>query len=193
MRSRATLLALALVLAALPAQSQQVTVSASVPLASPIGAGVRNLAFGAITPLPGQTLLVDVPAAALPMSGSVHAGEFRYDVTSARGLDFGLTVPAALTGPGLVPLPVTFAGTQYGAYCVTSGGSACTLTSFDPSSASLVRVCHQTVGNGNCHPNRVFPVGSELAVYVGGRLSVPANSPAGNYSATITMTIVQVY
>lgn len=193
MRSRATLLSIALLLAASPAASQQVAVSASVPLASPTGSGVRNLAFGAIVPLAGQTVQVDVPAAALPVSGSVHAGEFRYDVTSARGLDFSLTVPVALTGPGSIALPVTFAGTQYGAWCVTSGGSACTPTAFDPSDPALMRVCYQTVGNGNCHPNRVFPVGSELAVYVGGRLSVPQNARAGDYSATITLTIVQVY
>ncbi|HEX2167092.1 MAG TPA: DUF4402 domain-containing protein [Longimicrobiales bacterium] len=193
MHFRATLLSLSLLLAALPAASQQVPVSASVPLASPTGSGVRNLAFGAITPMAGQTVQVDVPAAPLPVSGSVHAGEFRYDVTSARGLDFTLTVPAALTGPGLVSLPVTFAGTQYGAFCVTEGGSACALTAFDPSDPSAVRVCYRTIGGGSCHPNRVFPVGSELAVYVGGLLSVPQNARAGDYSATITLTIVQVY
>jgi hypothetical protein len=187
------LLALALLSTGVPAMAQQMTIAASVPLTSPTGTGTRNLAFGVATPLPGQTVEIDVPAADLPISGTVHAGEFRYDVTSVRGLDFSLTVPPALTGPGLIPLPVTFGGLQYGGHCVTLGGSACTLTGFDPAAASNVRVCYQTVGSGSCHPNRVFPVGSELAVYIGGRLSVPPAAPAGDYSATVTMTIVQVY
>lgn len=173
--------------------AQQVTVTAAVPLVSPAGAGVRDLAFGAATPVPGTTVEIDVPAAALPISASVHAGEFRYDVTSARGLDFSVAVPSSLAGPGSVLLPVTFAGSQYGGYCVTTAGSACTLTPFDPSAGGTVRVCYQVVGGLNCHPSRVFPPASELAVYIGGRLSVPPTALAGAYSATITLTIVQVY
>lgn len=193
MRCRATLLAISLLFAAMPAASQQLTVAASVPLTSPPGAGVRSLAFGAVTPVAGQTVAVDVPAAALPVSGSVHAGEFRYDVSNVRGLDFAIAVPSSLSGPGVPALPVTFAGTQYGGFCVTSGGSACALTPFDPGDPSTVRICYRTVGSGNCHPSQRFPLVSELAVYIGGRLSVPASARAADYTATITLTIVQVY
>jgi hypothetical protein len=191
--SRDFALAFLLLLPGVNAMAQQVSIAASVPLASPIGAGVRNLAFGAATPIPGQTLEIDVPAAQPPISGTVHAGEFRFNVASVRGLDFALTVPSTLGAPGLTPLPVTFGGLQYGGYCVTAGGSACTLTGFDPAAASNVRVCFQIVGSGSCHPNRVFPPGSELAIYVGGRLSVPAAALPGVYSATVTLTIVQVH
>jgi hypothetical protein len=191
--SRVTVLTILLLSAAGPAAAQDVTVAANVPLASPSGVGFRDLSFGAVTPIAGQTVNVDVPAAVLPVTGSVHAGEFRYDVANARGLDFAVTVPAALAGPGVTTLPVAFAGTQYGGFCVTSGGSACALTPFDPGSPSTVRVCFRTLGSGACHPSQRFPAQSELFVYIGGSLSVPSNALAGAYSATVTVSIVQVY
>lgn len=193
MHVRAALTACALLCFTGPVFAQQVTVSASVPVTSPTGAGVRNLAFGAAAPLAGQTVEIDVPAAALPLGAGLHSGEFRYDVSSTRGLEFTLSLPGSLAGPGSALLPVTFAGNRYGGYCVTAGGSACTLTAFDPAAGATIRVCYQEVGGGSCHPGRVFPTGSELAVHVGGRLSIPSSALAGAYTATVTLTIVQVY
>ncbi|HSK20778.1 MAG TPA: DUF4402 domain-containing protein [Longimicrobiales bacterium] len=192
MRHRTMLLAVALLVTASPLDAQQVNVAASVPVRSPTGAGVRNLTFGAITPLVGQTVDVDVVAAAAPQSGSIQAGEFRYDVAGVAGLDFSLTMPATLTSGSLPPLTLTSTGAQYGGWCVTSGGSGCVLTGFDPAGAS-VRVCQQTRPNLTCHPNRFFPPATELGVYVGGRLSVPSTARAGVYTGTVTLTIVQVY
>ena len=192
MRFRTMPLAVALLITASPLAAQQVNVAASVPVRSPTGAGVRNLAFGAVTPLIGQTVDVDVIAAAPPQSGSVYAGEFRYDVTGASGLDFSLSMPATLTSGSLPPLTLTSSGAQYGGWCVTSGGSSCVLTGFDPAGAT-VRVCQQTRPNLTCHPNRFFPPATELGVYVGGRLSVPSTARAGVYTGTVTLTIVQVY
>lgn len=192
MRYRTMLLAAALLITASPLAAQQVNVAASVPVRSPTGAGVRNLAFGAVTPLIGQTVDVDVVAAAPPQSGSVHAGEFRYDVTGASGLDFSLSMPATLTSGSLPPLALTSSGAQYGGWCVMSGGSSCVLTGFDPA-GTTVRVCQQTRPNLTCHPNRFFPANTELGVYVGGRLSVPSTARAGVYTGTVTLTIVQVY
>ncbi|HEX6134110.1 MAG TPA: hypothetical protein VFZ24_09105 [Longimicrobiales bacterium] len=192
MRLWAVSLAAALLVPGSPAVAQQVAVAADVPVASPVGAGTRNLAFGVVVPIMGQIVDVDVPAATAPVSGTVHAGEFRYDVTSARGLDFILTTPAALLGPGLPPLGVTFDGLQYGGYCIDAG-AGCTLTVFNPAAPGNVRVCARMLASGSCHPNRFFAPGTELGVYIGGRLSVPPTARAGIYSGVVTLTIVQVY
>lgn len=192
MRSGMTLLAAALLATGSSAAAQQLAVGAAVPVASPTGGGTRNLTFGTVTPLTGASAQVDVPAAVAPLGPSVQSGEFRFDVTSANGVDFQVTVPAALTSGALPSLPVSFNGPQYGAYCVTEGG-ACALTGFDPTGPGLVRVCEQTRPNGTCHPARVFDPGTELAVYIGGRLTVPPSARAGIYTGVITFTIVQVY
>ncbi|MGH7463592.1 MAG: hypothetical protein ACREK1_00365 [Longimicrobiales bacterium] len=192
MRSHAMPVAFALLITAFPLAAQQVNIAAAVPVAAPVGSGVRNLTFGAIIPVMGQVLDVDVVAAAAPLNGTVQSGEFRFDVTGSSGLEFLMTMPAALTSGILPPLAVSWSGGQYGGYCVTSGGTSCVLTNFDPS-ASLVRVCQQTRPNGTCHPGRVFPPASELGIFIGGRLSVPPTARAAVYSGTITLTIVQVY
>ncbi|HEX6307579.1 MAG TPA: hypothetical protein VFZ69_05285 [Longimicrobiales bacterium] len=192
MRRRAVSLAVALLFASTATAAQQVGVTADVPLASPVGAGTRNLSFGVVTPIAGQIVDVDVPAAAAAVSGNIFAGEFRYDVTAARGLDFIMATPAFLIGPGLPPLTVTFDGMQYGGYCIVAL-TGCTLTNFNPAAPGSIRVCARTLGSGVCHANRMFAPGTELAVYIGGRLSVPSTARAGLYSGTITLTIVQVY
>jgi hypothetical protein len=181
-----------LLVASAPLAAQQVDVAASVPLRSPTGTPVRDLTFGAVTPIGGMAQTVDVAAAVAAVNGSVQSGAFRYDVATLRGLDFTLTVPSHLTAAGAEALPVSFTGTQYGGYCVTTGASTCTLTGFDPSAAT-VRVCRKTVGSGNCHPNSIFPPDSELTIYVGGLLTVPAGARAGSYTATLTLAIVQVH
>lgn len=191
MRTRATLLPFALLLLCSAVHAQDVTVTASVPLASPTGSGTRNLTFGVVAPLPGTTQNIDVVAAPAPVSGTVQSGEFRFDVTGARGVSFTLLVPTQLTAPGATPLSVSFNGAQYGGYCVSTT-AACTLTSFNPGLLPLVLACAQTLGSGNCHPNRSFGAGSQLRVYVGGLLAVPPSARAGVYTATVTMTIVQV-
>jgi hypothetical protein len=181
-----------LLVAGAPLAAQQVAVAASVPLRSPTGAPVRDLTFGAVTPIGGMPQTVDVAAAVAAVNGTVQSGAFRYDVATLRGLDFTLTVPSHLTAAGAEALSVSFAGTQYGGYCVTTGSSTCTLTGFDPSAAAI-RVCRKTVGSGNCHPNSTFPPDSDLTIYVGGLLTVPASARAGSYTATLTLAIVQVY
>jgi hypothetical protein len=103
----------ALVLHGVPlAAQQQLDIAASVPVRAPTGSGTRNLTFGVVTPVAGSTQIVDVPAAAGPVSATVQSGEFLYNVTSLRGLEFTVTVPAVLSAPGLSPLPVSFSGTQ---------------------------------------------------------------------------------
>ncbi|HSJ14434.1 MAG TPA: hypothetical protein VK939_08460 [Longimicrobiales bacterium] len=189
---RAARLALLLPTFAAPASAQPVRVQATLPVQSPAGGGVRDLAFGAVTPLAGQTVLHEVPAAIAPQSGTVHAGEFAFAVAGNRGVDFTLTLPTELSDGAGATLPISFDDARYGARCVESAGVTCTPVAFNPA-AGPFRACMQTVGSGNCHPTRVWPPGTMLRVFVGAALTVAPAQPAAAYVGTVTLIIVQVY
>lgn len=191
MTTGASLLALGLLLTAAPLAAQQIEITATVPVRSPTGAGVRNLTFGVLTPISGTTQNVNVVAAVNPVSATVQSGEFRYDVAGLRGVTFNVGVPAQLTATGAAPLNVSFSGTQYGGYCV-SATATCTLTAFDPAAGTNIRVCQSTFLMF-CNPFTPYPGGSVMRVYVGGLLSVPPSARAGVYMGTVTLTIVQVH
>ena len=190
MLRRLTLLTHGLLLPHSPLAAQQVEVSASVPLRSPSGAGTRNLSFGTMTPVAGTTQVVDVLAAA-PVMADVPPGEFRYDVAGLRGVTFNVSVPAALSATGAVPLPVSFNGLQYGGYCVSTN-AGCSLTPFDPGAGADIRACHVTLVV-TCSPMAPYPAGSVMRIYIGGRLSIPPSARAGEYAGVVTVTIVQVH
>lgn len=169
-----------------PAHAQeQLGVSAYLPIASPTITGTRNLGFGSITP-------TVAPQAVIVTAAAATSGEYRFDVSTNRGVAFEMSMPTQLTSPGLTPLDVAFNDAAYGAWCVTSGATACTLSNFNPV-AGAVTACAQKLGNGNCHQSRTWGAGSTLAVYVGGALAVPAVPLAGTYEGAITLTITQVY
>lgn len=191
MSFRAVSLAFGLLFVCLPLAAQHVEVAANVPVRSPTGAGMRNLMYGVLTPVAGTTQTIDVPAAVAPVSGTVQAGEFSYDVGGLRGVVYNLTTPTQLTAAGATPLAVTSNGAQYGAYCITTT-AACALTSFNPAGGGNVTVCRTTLF-GFCIPWQAWSGGTQMRVYVGGRLTVPPSARAGVYTGTITLTIVQVY
>jgi hypothetical protein len=176
---------------ALPAAAQPVTIAADVPVSSPTGAGTRNLSFGVVQPQAGGSVLVSVPAAVAPVSATVHSGQFRFNVQNSRGVTFTLQTPPELVS-GSFTMPVNYNDTQFGGHCVDTG-SGCTLTNFNPAASPQVRVCRQTLGNGNCHPVNTWAANSMLSVYVGGALSVPPGQRAGTYTGTVTLTIIQVH
>ena len=188
-----SLLVILALLLPMPARAQQqIRVQATVLVTSPAGGGVRDLAFGSVTPLTGQSVVHEVPAAVAPQSGTVHAGEFGFEVAGHRGLDFTLTLPPVLTDALGRTLPIAFADARFGARCVQSATVTCAPVAFNPV-AGPFRACFQVVGNGNCHPNRVWPPGTLLRVFVGGAVTVTPAQPAGAYGGTVTLTIVQVY
>lgn len=191
MYGRAASFLFVLLCAAAPVAAQHIDVTASVPVRSPTGAGTRNLTFGVLTPVTGSTQTIDVPAAVAPVSSTVQAGEFRYDVNGLRGVVYNITTPTQLTAPGADPLVVTSNGAQYGAYCITAS-AACSLTNFNPAAGGNITVCRTTLF-GFCIPLLSWPGGTQMRVYVGGRLTVPPTARAGVYTGTVTMTIVQVY
>jgi hypothetical protein len=193
---RTVAVAIAAVVYATADARAQVTVdfSAEVPVASPTGGGVRNLAFGTIAITPGAAQVITVPAAVGAQSGSVFSGEFAFGVGSSHGLDFTLSLPTSLISTlGGVPLNISFNGTQFGGQCVVEGSSGCTLTTFNPAATPSVTVCKSYKGNGNCKTNTTWLPGSELHVFLGGAISVPPDQVAATYTATVTLQITQVY
>jgi hypothetical protein len=195
---RLTLLAAALLCSAFTASvthaQAAVAANAMVAVAAPTGNGIRNLTFGDITITPGATQNVSVPAAVNAQSATVASGEFLFDVSSTRGVDFQLSLPTTLNSGGTAaPLAISFNGAQYVAHCVTSGGSACTLTTFNPAATPVITVCSAYKGNGDCKNNSVFGGGSELRLYLGGMITVPPTQAAATYTATVTLLITQVY
>lgn len=193
MRSSVVLLLVLLVgwaLAPAPATAQHpIGLSALLPVASPNVTGTRGLAFGVITPGAADAT-VAIPAGPAPVSATVHSGEFLLDVGTNRGVAFELSMPAQLTD-GDRSLDVLSEGTQYGGWCLT-GAAACDLAAFDPSAGSVL-ACARALGNGSCHPNRTWPPGSRIGVYVGAQLVVPADARAGTFTGTITLTVTQVH
>lgn len=187
-------LLLSLVLLAVPAaaSAQELQALAAVPVASPTGGGVRNLSFGSVTPVTGQTTVVSVPAQSAPPSGTVYSGEFRFSVAGNAGLQFSLSLPTQLTSTiGGLTLPVSFNGNTYGARCIQGTAGTCTTTNFNPTTGPF-RVCRVDFLGLFCWPT-VWPAGSQLRVFLGGQLSVPANQVAAVYTGTVTLTILQVY
>jgi hypothetical protein len=175
------------------AAAQQLTATAELPVAAPTGMGTRDLAFGAITLQPGQTTMLSVPAAVAPMSGSAHSGAYRFNVGNTRGVTFSVAPPTELTAPDAAPLALSYNSDLYGAFCVSAGTACTTLTNFNPATTPQQTVCMQMLGNGSCHQNRFFATGTELAVYIGGLVAVPAAQRAGVYTGVVTLTILQVH
>jgi len=186
------LLPVALAIRAPELQAQQVAVSAAVPLASPTTVGARDLTFGTIMPDPNAARTVAVLAAVDRASASVQSGEYRLDVAALHGVTFALSTPTELTSATAPPLPVNFSGGGYGGWCVTRGRSGCGLNGFDPAGGDQ-RVCANELGGGVCDLGTSWPAASTLRVFVGGELTIPPTALAGTYTATITLTVTQVY
>ncbi len=170
-------------------------VSATLPIPAPTGSGVRNLDFGTISIVSGSTQTVDVPAAVNPQASGAVSGEFALSPVGAAGYQFQVGMPTQLTMGGAVP-PLTFSanGPLYAATCWVDGTNTCatTWTTFNPVTQPTQLLCRRISGN-HCQKGVVFGPGSAAYIYVGGNLSVPPTAAAGIYSATITMTILQVY
>lgn len=190
--ARILLVAALPLLAVLPEMvaAQQVGIAAVLPVASPTATGTRGLAFGDITPAAG-TQAVNVPAARDPLSATSHAGEYLFDVSTSAGVAFEMSVPVQLTG-GATPLDVSFNDELFGGWCVTTSGSACTMTSFNPA-AGAVHACARPLGIASCRAAHTWAAGSTLAVYIGGVLTVTPDALPGTYEGTVTLTITQVY
>ncbi len=196
MRARPLLLTcLALATFAGGASAQAVWVSATLPVPPPTGNGLRNLDFGTISIASGLVTTVDVPAAVNPQAGGAVSGEFGLSPAGSAGYQFQVTMPTQLDqGGGVPPLAFTANGPLYGATCFVDGTDNCGTTwqTFNPVTQPTQLLCRKISGN-HCQATKVFGPGAQAFIYIGGQLVVPPTAAAGLYSATITMTILQVY
>lgn len=160
----------------------RVTVTVLVPPIPATGVGVRDLEFGSVAP-GGTTVVEAVPTAA--------SGHFRIDLGLVRGVEFMLSLPAALepvsgSAPGL---PLAFDG-NFARAIVTEQGAVTDHGVWNPFMEPTRQVCKVVVGKV-CKRNAYFAAGSLLDVYVGGSLHVPPDQVAGRYSTDIQLTILR--
>jgi hypothetical protein len=178
------LLACGFALAARPARAQAAKPTATAALnvaanivAAPLNlTGTQDLQFGALVPGTPRTVL---PNAA-------NAGEARgVGADQVRSLTFTFTLPTVLTGPGGATIPLSFNG-NYAATCEITNANVCdqtTFTTWNP----VTSPTHTDTPN-NRGPGNTF-LYTRYSVYIGGRASPSATQRAGNYTASITVTV----
>jgi len=146
---RATIPAL-LFLAAAPPAAAQVSV-----------AGVRDVAFGFLTPGVTTTVLPTDP---------VKSGQWTITAPVGQRIQIRLTVPNQLLGPSGATLPVSFGN---GDAFVQGSWTGAVVDVFNPSATVNFR----------------FTDGTQAIVRLGGQITPPANQRTGAYSNTAVCTI----
>jgi hypothetical protein len=123
--------------------------------------GTQPLRFGTMVPGIDRIAARTDPAA---------AAEFRIQSNGNRQIQLSFTLPSSMAGPGGARLPVTFGPTDAGFSRSRNIGNQ---VAFDP----RVPYLGQLQG-GRAH------------VYLGATARPAANQAAGNYTATVTLTVV---
>jgi hypothetical protein len=123
--------------------------------------GVRGLTFGAVFP--------GVPRV-ISRTDAANAGQFDVGYAKFSPIQITFSLPAAMTGPAGATMPLVF-GANDGGY--SSPETITSQVGFDP------RVAFATALDKN----------GRAAVFLGGRAQPAPSQRAGNYTATITMTI----
>jgi hypothetical protein len=123
--------------------------------------GVRGLTFGVVFPgVPRVVLRTD----------AANAGQFDIGHAKFSPIQITFTLPAVMNGPAGATMPLVF-GANDGGY--SSPETITSQVGFDP------RVAFATALDKN----------GRAAVFLGGRAQPAPSQRAGNYTATITMTI----
>lgn len=123
--------------------------------------GNQGLSFGTVFPGVPVTIL---------RTDALNAGQFQIRGANGSLVQVQFTLPAALTGPSGSTVPLVFGAADGG---VSPSPTIGTATSFDP------RTPLQATLSGQ----------GRLYLYLGGRLTPPAQLAPGAYSATITITV----
>jgi hypothetical protein len=123
--------------------------------------GVRGLTFGAVFP--------GVPRV-ISRTDAANAGQFDVGYAKFSPIQITFSLPAAMNGPAGATMPLVF-GANDGGY--SSPETITSQVGFDP------RVAFATALDKN----------GRAAVFIGGRAQPAPSQRAGNYTATITMTI----
>lgn len=154
--------------------------------AAPVGSNVlQNLSFGTRTP--GQT--VDTGPGS---NGQGAIWEFTGLAKNVSiTLDFSATL---LENASTDQLSVSYGNAGYGTWCTRKATAACgdantNVADFNPGNISdtgpgqIGSVTANTNNTGTGNNDRV------LTVWVGARLPIPASTPSGAYSGTLTVTV----
>jgi hypothetical protein len=123
--------------------------------------GVRGLTFGAVFP--------GVPRV-ISRTDAANAGQFDVGYAKFSPIQITFSLPAVMNGPAGATMPLVF-GANDGGY--SSPETITSQVGFDP------RVAFATTLDKN----------GRAAVFLGGRAQPLTSQRAGNYTATITMTI----
>lgn len=124
--------------------------------------GTQNLGFGNVIP--------GVPTTVLKTSAA-NSGQFR--ITGAglfRSVTVRFTLPTVMNGPLGATMPITFGNTDAG---ISWQGTIGSQTTFDP----------------NAPFTYILWLGSGT-VYLGGRVNPSPTQQGGNYTGTITLTVI---
>lgn len=142
--------------------------AAAAPVASPLSAqqalqvtASQALRFGIM--LPGRS------AVALRTDPATAAA---FDITGqgTRQLQIAFTLPGAMSGPGGATIPLAFGPADAG---FSRDRSIASQVSFDPRVPYLAQLR-----------------GGRGSVFLGGTATPSANQPSGNYTATLTITVI---
>jgi hypothetical protein len=122
--------------------------------------GIRNLAFG--------TVIAGIPSQVTPTDPS-RSGQFEIILPANSTVRLNFTLPSVLNGPSAATMPISF------------GASDALIVGTDPGSVPT------TI---NMKSNKKYTLtSSRNEIFLGGTVSPAASQPAGNYSATITLTV----
>jgi hypothetical protein len=123
--------------------------------------GIRGLTFGVVFPgVPRVVLRTD----------AANAGQFDIGHAKFSPIQITFTLPAVMAGPAGATMPLVFGANDAG---YSSPETITSQVGFDP------RVAFATTLDKN----------GRAAVFIGGRAQPAPSQRAGNYTATITMTI----
>jgi hypothetical protein len=122
--------------------------------------GTRDLTFG--------TVVLGVTTIVAPVD-PVRSGQFTISGTPRMQVQFRLTLPVTLRGPGGATMPIAFGG---GDAFVQETVTGSVQDYFNPGATKVFR----------------FTTGSQAVVRLGGRVTPGANQPAGAYANTILAT-----
>lgn len=180
---------LVLALVGIPAalQAQAVNVGVTVTLPPVGGGGTRALSFGT-SRLPGDN--IDTGAGS---EANAQSAKWAFTgLAKSRTINVSLSSTALTAGP--YQMLASYNTAAYGSWCTrkdtdTCAGASATTGTFNPGNVSATgpgtigTFSATTSANGAGNNDRV------LEIWVGSKLSIPANQPSGTYTGSITATI----
>jgi hypothetical protein len=188
MRFAAVLLAavLCLLMQAVPARAQapanddgSMPVSLTILFPPLVGVGVRPLEFGFLMPGTG-------PVTVLP--NTPRSGEWRLSgIRNRKSIDISFALPANLVSASGRTMPIDFNG-SFAATCeINTPGNACDMATYmtwNPVTTPSMRDLPE-----RARPGRPKFTTTDYKVFIGGRVNPAANTAAGVYTGTITITV----